>query len=179
MFKTAAIFFGGYSHTAYHPFDDIAVMAKQSSWLAAVMAMIGAYLLAFKGALTYGALTVLFIHQAIYRGAIHAGAALSLLVKNGVPSSGIVAILGVCLRAVALVLCATLLLGLWRGGLGGTSGLDFWQTVALTSLGSYLLAVCVIMSIGVGKVFSPLGRRTLGLPFTFHSSPLALDARVV
>lgn len=176
MTKAAAIFFGGYTHTADHPFDDVAVVAKQSSWLAAVMAVICAYLAAFKAAFAYGAFVALLVYQAVDVSLRHAGSSAALTLYALRPLCRVGAEFGISLAATLLIASAAFLTGLRGRILRRASGLDLWKFCSGLSLRSDLVTVRVIVSKLTGLVSIPLFGRAFGL---FHTTPLRAGMRVV
>lgn len=66
------------AHAAYHPFDDVAVVAKQSPWGTAVVAVIGSNLLPFKWTGANSAAPVLQGEHCLTGCSIHASSCLAL-----------------------------------------------------------------------------------------------------
>lgn len=176
MHKTFSKDHGVQALPSQHPLHDVAVVAEQTSWLACVVAMIGAYLSARKVAFANSALAALALKLGgnVFGG--EASPSASLHRDALAPSFWVIPNLGVSLRLVALILCAPLRLCLWGGVFGRSSGLDFRASRVFPALSPDALFVRRVVGIGLGKVSFPLfgGAFRLLLSWNRHSrvSPL-------
>lgn len=71
------------THAADHSLNDVAVMAKQTSWGSAVVTVIGSNLLSIKGASADGAFSTLKFEHGCAHFCVHAGSALALAFCSG------------------------------------------------------------------------------------------------
>lgn len=83
MFETLSKVSWCDAHTAYHPFDDVAVVAKQASWGAAVVAVVGSNLLPIKWTGANSAAPVLQSQHCFSGRSVHTRSGFSLTIRAG------------------------------------------------------------------------------------------------
>lgn len=158
------------SHAADHSFNNVAVMAKQTSWGSAVVTVIGSNLFSIKGASTDGAFSALQFKHGRAHLCAHAGSALALalcsgslfclgihLTESGAPGG----VFGSGDRVLSLLDVGTIAIGFV---------LIFSSLVCLSASRSFALNVRFAPSLHVGPVSGPL--ISSAVAFFHHITPI-------
>lgn len=154
--------------TLQHPFHDVAVVAEQTPWLAGVMAMIGAYLLSFKGALANGTLSFLNSHHRVDVIRSKASSNLALTGNSLSPSLRVIPNLVVLLWPVPFVSGAPLGLGFWRSIKCGASSFYLGARGMFVPSQSNAFSVCRVVRISFRKISSPFLGCAVGLLLSLY-----------
>lgn len=167
--------FGGEAHCAYHAFDDVAVVAKQSARGVAVMAVVGADLTSIEAPRTNGASVVLDDKEGFNLGFGHSRPSLALFIQFGFPCNRVISEFFISLFPEASPFRRFAERTSFGSGLRGvssffTSSFYFGATGIFTlSFTEFLRVATVILSVP-RNVFFPLFGGAIGLSHTTKPS---------